>query len=164
MLSGMVLRKVRSLLQIGDNVRTLPCLLLTWSLLLVGCGKQQADDASPDVADAKNTPNDMDDVPDANDKPSVSTDPPNAKGNPGESQAAAVAAISKFFGELTFDEENPGRPLVGVNLRSTRVTDAGLEHLKGLTKLQTLVLFSTKVTAAGVKDLQAVLPKCSILK
>jgi hypothetical protein len=44
------------------------------------------------------------------------------------------------------------------------VTDAGLVHLKGLTKLEKLVLSGTMVTDAGAKDLQAALPKCKIIK
>jgi hypothetical protein len=44
----------------------------------------------------------------------------------------------------------------------TEVTDVGLEHLKGLNKLQTLGLAETKVTDAGVKKLQQALPKCKI--
>ena len=42
------------------------------------------------------------------------------------------------------------------------MTDAGLEHLKGLTKLETLNLEQTKVTDAGVKRVQQALPKCAI--
>jgi hypothetical protein len=44
------------------------------------------------------------------------------------------------------------------------VTDARLEHLKGLTSLQSLYLQKPKVTDAGVKDLQSALPKCKIIK
>jgi hypothetical protein len=44
-----------------------------------------------------------------------------------------------------------------LNLSNSKVTDAGLEHLKGLTGLQTLDL-STKVTKAGVAELQKALP------
>jgi len=44
----------------------------------------------------------------------------------------------------------------------TQVTNAGLEHLKGMTSLTPLYLFQTKVTDAGVKKLQQALPKCKI--
>ena len=44
------------------------------------------------------------------------------------------------------------------------ITDAGLVHLKGLTGLQTLGLGSTKITDAGVADLQKALPNCRIRK
>ena len=45
-----------------------------------------------------------------------------------------------------------------------KVTDAGLVHLTGLTNLQTLNLVGTKVTDAGVADLQKALPNCIISK
>jgi hypothetical protein len=40
---------------------------------------------------------------------------------------------------------------------------AGLVHLKALTQLQCLSVRNTKVTAAGVKELQQALPKCEII-
>jgi hypothetical protein len=71
-----------------------------------------------------------------------------------ESQAAAVAAIKKLGGTVTFDKKNPGRPIVSVDLSFTKVTDAGLVQLKGLTKLQTLYLARTKVTGPGREHLK----------
>ncbi|MBQ76918.1 MAG: hypothetical protein CMQ20_18095 [Gammaproteobacteria bacterium] len=44
----------------------------------------------------------------------------------------------------------------------TKITDAGLAHLKGLTKLETLSLSRTKITDAGVKSLKEALPDCEI--
>ena len=49
-----------------------------------------------------------------------------------------------------------------LDLSRTEVTDDGLVSLKGLTMLQLLFLEDTKVTAAGVKKLKAALPKCDI--
>ena len=40
------------------------------------------------------------------------------------------------------------------NKTHTQVTDAGLEHIKGLTRLQNLYLFSTQVTDAGLESLK----------
>ena len=47
-------------------------------------------------------------------------------------------------------------------LHGTKITDAGLEHLKGMTELKSLMLIEPKVTDAGVKKLQKALPKCGI--
>ena len=41
-----------------------------------------------------------------------------------------------------------------MNLSGTKVTDAGLEHLKGLTQLQELDLTDTKVTGEGLEHLK----------
>jgi internalin A len=41
-----------------------------------------------------------------------------------------------------------------LNLRSTKVTDAGMKELRDLTNLQELVLGSTKVTDVGLKELK----------
>ena len=45
-----------------------------------------------------------------------------------------------------------------------QVTDAGLVHLKGMTKLERLYLAGTKVTTTGVADLKKALPNCRIRK
>jgi hypothetical protein len=49
-----------------------------------------------------------------------------------------------------------------LNLQGTHVTDAGLEHLKGLTRLQVLFLGDTRVTDAGVESLRKALPALTI--
>ena len=49
-------------------------------------------------------------------------------------------------------------------LGRTQIADAWLVHLKGLTNLRRLELTGTKVTAAGVADLQKELPNCKIEK
>jgi hypothetical protein len=53
-------------------------------------------------------------------------------------------------------------PLSVLNLNRTKVTDDGLEHLKGMTSLRRLLLQRTKVTDAGVRKLQQALPNCKI--
>jgi len=49
-----------------------------------------------------------------------------------------------------------------LDLSNSRVSDAGLQHLTGLTNLERLDLRSSKVTAEGVKRLQNALPNCKI--
>ena len=49
-----------------------------------------------------------------------------------------------------------------LNLIKTQITDAGLEHLKGMTSLTTLDLTGTKITDAGLAEIKAALPKCSV--
>ena len=51
--------------------------------------------------------------------------------------------------------------LTYLNLRLTHITDAGLAHLNGLTNLSALDLSATQVTSAGVTELRRVLPKAS---
>ena len=66
-----------------------------------------------------------------------------------DAEKKAIAAIKKPGGKVKFDETKPGKPVISVDLHNTQVTDAGLVDLKGLTKLQTLFLNSTKVSDAG---------------
>ncbi len=54
--------------------------------------------------------------------------------------------------------------LTFLHLRNTNVTDAGLEYLKGITSLISLNLPGTKITDAGLAELKAALPKCRVSK
>ena len=49
-----------------------------------------------------------------------------------------------------------------LNLGETKVTDAGLEHLRGLNQLDSLHLAGSKVTSTGINGLQEALPNCLI--
>lgn len=51
-----------------------------------------------------------------------------------------------------------------LSLRDTQITDAGLEHLKGLTRLRALDLQGTKVSGDGIRSLQRALPDCVIIR
>jgi hypothetical protein len=62
----------------------------------------------------------------------------------------AVAEIQKLGGTVELDRRSPGMPVIGVNLKHTRVLDASLEHLKGLTDLEKLLLQDTTVTDDGL--------------
>ena len=101
-------------------------------------------------------------------------------------QADAVAAIKKLGGSVYVDAISV--EVLQVYLRGPKVTDAGLEHLKGLTSLTELVLQSeqitdvgleqlkgltgltelnlgnTKITDAGLAEIKAALPKCKVVK
>ena len=48
-------------------------------------------------------------------------------------------------------------------MHDTRITDVGLERLKGLRQLQWLSLGGTKVTEQGIKKFQQALPSCQIV-
>ena len=67
-----------------------------------------------------------------------------------DAKANAVAAIKKLGGKVQINGFQAGEPVVKVVLYQQPVTDAGLEHLKGMTSLQILDLRSTKVTDAGL--------------
>lgn len=65
-------------------------------------------------------------------------------------QERAIAEIKKLGGKVEVDTNSPDMPVVGVNLKHTKVIDASLEHLKGLTKLGILNLKETQVTDDGM--------------
>src|SRR5262249_41978479 len=52
--------------------------------------------------------------------------------------------------------------LAGLELRFSRVSDAGLEHLTGMAGLKGISLLATGVTAAGVDRLRKLLPGCDV--
>ena len=74
---------------------------------------------------------------------------------PNVEQAKAVAEIQKLGGKITIDKNNPGKPVTAVRLMDTKVTDAGLEHFKGLRHLQSLELGNTTITDAGLEHLKS---------
>jgi hypothetical protein len=45
-----------------------------------------------------------------------------------------------------------------------RITDAGLEHLKGLTRLNELGVAGTRVTESGIEGLRKALPQAQIVR
>src|SRR5262249_54117711 len=69
-------------------------------------------------------------------------------------EPATVKAIEKLGGTVTRDDEIAGKPVVGVDLGGTKITDADLKGLKELKALQTLVLRRTEVTDTGMKELK----------
>src|SRR5919205_1008897 len=53
-------------------------------------------------------------------------------------EASAVKAIESLGGKVTRDDKLPGKPVIGVNLAGTKVTDAGLKELKDFKQLTSL--------------------------
>ena len=97
-------------------------------------------------------------------KPSESAAKPTPTPAPASPQDRAVSFVESLGGEVTRDDKAPGKPVVGVKLSETQVTDAGLKDLAPLTKLTHLALPGTAVTDAGVEKLRKALPKCQILE
>ena len=64
------------------------------------------------------------------------------------SEPKAVADCEKCGGWV---EKGSHQSIVGVNVANTKITDAGLVYLEGLTKLRTLNLSRTEVTDAGLE-------------
>src|SRR5437870_2879959 len=69
-------------------------------------------------------------------------------------EASAVKAVENLGGKVTRDDKLPGKPVIGVNLGGTKVTDAGLKELKQVKQLTDLNLDDTPVTDAGLKELK----------
>ena len=65
-----------------------------------------------------------------------------------------VKTIEALGGRMGRAETLPGRPVTGVDLSGTRITDAGLKDLKELKGLRVLSLAGTRITDAGLKDLK----------
>ena len=67
---------------------------------------------------------------------------------PTPAQTKAVAAIKRLGGKVRFGISGD---VVMVELNHTQITDAELEHLKGMTSLTELKLAGTQVTDAGLE-------------
>src|SRR5438046_704437 len=72
-----------------------------------------------------------------------------------EDRERAVAAIQKLGGKVEVDAADPGRTVVKVSFRNTKITDEGLSHLKPLTDLRELDLSHTDITSAGLLHVRA---------
>ena len=70
-----------------------------------------------------------------------------------DAEDKAFKFVEGLGGKVTRDEKLPGKPVVGVNLDGTKMTDAGLKELAPLKNLTTLNLGNTQVTGVGLKEL-----------
>ena len=79
---------------------------------------------------------------------------------PEAGRAEAIAAIEGVGGTVVYEEGSPDGAILAVDLRdavdrrNSQVTDAVLEHLKGLGNLRSLVLSQTQITDAGMEHLE----------
>ena len=78
--------------------------------------------------------------------------PPSVVKGPPTGKVKAIAEIEKLGGKVLVNETS--KAVFGVDLSGAKVTDAGIEHLQGLTGLQWLSLNQTKVTDAGLEHLK----------
>jgi len=76
------------------------------------------------------------------------------RAEPPTARDRAVAAVEKLGGTVEVDETRPGRPVVGVDLSRSAVTDADLVHLEALPALEVLDLRLTAIGDAGVARLE----------
>ena len=54
--------------------------------------------------------------------------------------------------------------LTTLNLSGAKLTDAGLERLRGLKKLKTLRLVRTQISKEGILEFRSALPDCEVIK
>ena len=57
-----------------------------------------------------------------------------------------------------------GLNLISLDIAKTKVTDAGLVHLKSMRKLEWLHIEDTSITDAGINDLKKTIPNVRIMK
>ena len=131
---------LNNILRENTMKKTLVILLLS---LIIGCGESEQTQTQPGSDTAQNQQQPM------AEQSSAET----------ETEAEAIAALEQLGATIGKDENGN---VISLSLIGTKITDAGLLRLKRLTKLQRLVLDFTKVTDAGVADLQKALPDCKI--
>jgi internalin A len=66
----------------------------------------------------------------------------------------AIAVIRRVGGKVTLDKQAPSRPVVAVDLAGREVTDDALAALKDLPSLRRLNLGFTRVTDGGIERLK----------
>ena len=86
-------------------------------------------------------------------RPAV-VEPKKSTTKPTQTQEQAIAEIKKLGGKVEVDKKTPGKPVVKVIFFGHRLTAAALVHLKGLSKLEELGLWNTKVTDAALVHLK----------
>lgn len=73
---------------------------------------------------------------------------------PFQAPEEAIAAIQKRGGRVERDEKAAGKPVTTVNLATTGAGDEDLKPVEGMTTLVKLTLNNCKVTDAGLEKLK----------
>jgi hypothetical protein len=68
----------------------------------------------------------------------------------GEAEPTAIEALRTCGAELTFDDHDPARPVIGVRLSARQITDDDLRHIEALPQLRALYLPATPISDAGM--------------
>jgi hypothetical protein len=71
-----------------------------------------------------------------------------------ETQEHARAAVKKLGGTVRIDGKDPSRPVIGINLDSTPVTDDDLMNLKTFPQLRVLSLNQTPISDTGLEHIK----------
>src|SRR5262245_1051026 len=71
-----------------------------------------------------------------------------------ETREHALAAVKKLGGKLQIDGKGPSRLVIGISLDSTQVTDDDLASLKTFPELRVLSLNQTPVSDAGLEHIK----------
>ena len=116
-------------------MRFSPTILLLFAMQGCGSGLQSANEV-----DGRSQKQDIDTNVENKSSPATPT------AEPVETQEQAIAAIRKLNGEVTIDEKSPNKPVIGVDLHSTKITDDGLIEVTELFQLQSLNLNGTNIT------------------
>jgi hypothetical protein len=70
-----------------------------------------------------------------------------------EAEDKAVAFVLQLKGRVLFDGTKKGKPVYGVDLDNTKISDADLKELAPFKQLELLAFNSTPITDAGLKEL-----------
>jgi internalin A len=79
--------------------------------------------------------------------------PPPTVARVDEAEDRSVAFVKKLGGRVYRADYKPGRPVIGVDLVQSKITDAGLGQLAGLRELTKLQLHNTSIGDTGLQEL-----------
>src|ERR1700730_14343723 len=71
-------------------------------------------------------------------------------------EAAAIKAVEKWGGHVRVDDEQPGHPVVDVDLYKAKRADELLQELRSFKRLRGINLCGAELTDAGLRQLKEV--------